>query len=1737
MNINSNPDHFPGWLSNISERYFMNRNHGKMRIMRHFGSGLMIMSALIFPELTISQQVLPKSQLNTDTIEYISWQRKFDENDRLTKLTDPAGRETTFAYSEDSSGNTIVSKINNEDDVIKFEFNDHDLLNFMKDGSGTVTYQYDGFGRLIRMQREGEASVSYEYNIEDRITRQAIGDFYLVSYSYDFLGRLSSINTPAGKISYEYQTGIGQVIRLLPNGVKTIWEFGVNGQQLKVTHVDQNNFLLAEFRYQYRPDGLIEAISESSQQTENIIYYEYDNVGRLIRVTDVSGSEYLYEYDQVGNRVMASSPGGAKQLCEYDWAGRLVKLDGKECNYDAAGNLTSVILGEAEMKYQFNQDCQLNNVNHKVFYKYDGNGELIERQSDGEMTKFIPDPLSDFWQPLVMENQADGRTLLVWDRNTPLVIIRNGTPEYLLHDHLGSTRLIVDQQGKVKQYIDYDPFGAMKNPENKKDFFPRFSGLFWDSDARLYFTLARAFCPTLGSFLGIDLQLNPPSGLNRSLSIYVYCDGDPINNVDRDGFHPEHFLATTYNSVNANTWWNAYWNDVSTHLFDSRRAKDMYGSYSEAHLSNARGAGIAASLTASFYDIVGGYIPGEGGNNGQKYASIAWSLLPMAGSGLAGKSFSAAKDIWTGFSVGRNFAAAEINLKQDHPVKAAINIVGASSGLFKYATKSIISQLSDQGRPTELVIESMKNSAETYGNYSKLLSITSSVYNASTLSDLTQKSHKEKAYTTLPNQISPSNVGGVYLGGAAKALDGIGEIEGLSLDANNNLILISKKGTQINMPPLRIDDIVTVFRSVYINGEGPTVTIDPNPEDPANSAMIIRHGKATEDTYVGWVLYQADRLMKCYMLGIDNISTQDLISKVPGYDEVLDAINFGNGITNTSKREGKWERFWIVPAGVNQFNSKSDSLTLFDVPLKVKTQLMKWENGELVNDSTGESSLGARKFTEWFTWEYDAIAREQYLMPPPEFDIKEPVPVFTELQRIALLTAIAEKMRDQGIPMPFWMRDYEIRQVQFEKYTPGLQVTRTKGNTTAQIFGGVSLSSDSKEVRQFTSVAELEKLTGEERLIGEKNLEVANTLSSAIREFDAQSASLQYRTFEIENESYQTVQLPGLSTKALSPCRLEEADLIIPVAGGKDIRLSRLFNSFFNPKDIWGQAWTMDLPRLEKVRVPLESNGDLITYQDGYELLTPLNSNYVKFSEVKEVTALDARLQVPDVECDFFGLANSNPNFLNNPTIELIGKNGESWHFTEEGNLIAIEKDGFRIVYLRDLNGNVSQIVGLLGKNIMATIDLKYNDVSRLMSAKGENSSGEVRTVTYDYDASGRLTKVASAEGETGYEYENYRVSEETWHVTNSTSVDQESKKIILRRFEYNEQGQLIAELNEDEKRVDYRVTMDEGKTTLKINQAEDPAKTIATSFDPTFRPLETLYYDGTRVKWTYPENGGSSVEYIDASGTKTCITESADRTKRTIEIAEQPTLTEFYDPVGRLSRLNLNSQNLFQQQWSPNGKLQSIETENCVFRPLYDEDGLTKRITLFPPGSGDQLNEWGDMELDITGKPTQITDYTGLTMNIQYDNKGEISQFITERDGKNYGYGILRNVKGQVETVESSWGNEYYKYDSTGTISEMIIKKPGIQNDQQAAVEFNSGRLHRIVQFDGGQIEISYCSEAGQSDLPSQIDCANGLKLNYGYDPSGYLNNVSIGNDRRINLGYDNKGRIESYSINNGPH
>ncbi len=2047
--------------------------------------------------------------------EQVSWRRGFDEQDRLSKLIDPSGRETRFKYSTTPQKTQRVTKIQPEGNWVIWDYDKLGRLSTMADGAGNVDYGYDDLGRLNYIQREKTPALTYDYDMLDRIVSLRVGNLYELTYSYDFLGRLESIDTPAGNITYKYLTGQGLLVRTLPNGIQTRWEIEANGQLRKITHginVGGNKIqTLAEYTYEYRTDGLISSIEEYSTQEEFKSYYIYDKVGRLIEVTDTREQQCLFVYDQVGNRLGGTHP---SLFCYYDWAGRLLSLNGKSCIHDAAGNLASVTIGDSVMNYLYNPDGQLKDANGNVAYRYDGNGRLISRKVGEIETNIIPDPFSNIWQPLVIENEngSGGKTLVVWERKTPLIMIRNGKPEYMLHDHLGSVRLIANEQGKVVRKVGYSPFGVVQEPEISSDFAPRYAGLFWDAKAQTYLTLARAYSPGIGRFLGPDPKKRLPFGSQKDFANYVYCGDDPVNFVDLNGREPQQITSesiietgqrvrnvlirisdpNTYNwkeraltsatrgdmagvyffsgfeaigstvadlynrkpvsslgnplykknplfnnqpkwsksvigdalkvsgnkyakgigevlgyadKVDSNdsvsslfmdfgvdiakgaivkSWagpagaplgvlewsinkmsgieeFNRELDRVTTYmpvnynLFNEEKNLEERLSSGDPRVIRTSGGGIAEIKLPNFPSIVGGdglstvqpsqkttniLISGRGINQyddinkievghftydnhvvyklpskhideieyhkttdqvaDEVYTLLKRHLAPQ-GTLKPGQSFElrTAHDVNTmdylhggepqerarkhtvAVLKGVDKFKAEFGLAQNQPITVGVQ-AGSNDGMAY--THAINEMAKNKHKPVDFIfyddpqakiseveklipllgernvaiflpksgfgdkirgkgeIASYRPNAEnlsnkhpgvrvfryeakdgilpgfkghiqasifpretdniqlynsnnsrweaprktTFGSFfdnqfaqiykERLISenntqkssvaSTVSTYKPLTLNEYKpwkyQRRKRDDVYGDVDvffgggpggpggpeggsplRSMSPSTVGGVYLGGAGKVLDDIGLFEGVMFDSDNNLILLSKSGDKINLPPLRLDDVVTVFRSVYIYGEGPTVTIDPKPDNPEGPTMIIRHGKATEDTYVGWILYHADRLMKCYTLGVNNKKTdEDFVSTVPGYEEVLDALYFGDDTPEKLRKGGYWERFWIVPSYSCRFNNVHSDLTLFDVPLKVKTQVMKWKEGKLVDDSNGMSSVGAMEFIEWFTRQYDLISREQYLTPPPESGITKPVPVFSELRRVALITAIAEKLQDQGIPMPFWMRNYEVSPVTFEKTTPALLKERSNNKFTAQVYGGANMSPESKDVKQFTQKSDLSNLPDTERTVVEKLLKRANSISEVIQESMPSTKPFRSRHISFDGDTYNALSIPGSEVRALAPCQLEEIDMIVPIEEGYEISLSRNYNSFFDPSGLWGRGWTLNLPWLEEVKVPIIRIGSQVTYRMDYELLTPLNNFYMRFSGVEKVPSLNnSQLQTPDKDCGFFGLADGSPTFLSFPTLKLLCKDGEIWHFTKAGDhfdktgdLVAIEKDGFRTVYKRNKNGRVLQIEGWLGSHKMATIELSYDDMGRLESAIGKNNNGEGK-IRYEYNADGKLADVVSEHGKLGYRYMDSWVTLITWQNLAASNDEKPNKEKILRRFEYNGKGQLFAEINGDGQRIIYNVTTGPlGNAVTVTMSGEKNAMSEAIQYDATYRPVEARYSNGTQANWTYSDNGEYVLSLKSPDGGEKNITVSADRRRQTFNAPDMPELVKEYDKAGRLTAITENGQNLICQHWYPDGKLQAIENDSCAATPQYNQDGLMTSVNLSPPEEKESLKPkyWQKTELDIAGRPVKISDYQGLDILARYDNNGNIDKVVTMRDKEKYGFNITRDDVGRIHTIDSSWDNQQFKYNEDGTLAMITLSKKPYENKiQQSVLEFESDLLIRAKQFDGGKVKISYYSEEPHANLPKQITCANGLNLNYYYSPLNKLEKVKVGNQSLIALDYDTKGRIVGYS------
>ncbi len=110
---------------------------------------------------------------------------------------------------------------------------------------------------------------------------------------------------------------------------------------------------------------------------------------------------------------------------------------------------------------------------------------------------------------------------------------------YVLSDHLGTPRVLIDSQGQAVWQWRATPFGASAPDEdpdgdgNQVVFNLRFPGQYYDAETRLHYNYFRYYDPGTGRYLTSD-----PIGLDGGLNTYLYANANPVRYIDPTGEIP-----------------------------------------------------------------------------------------------------------------------------------------------------------------------------------------------------------------------------------------------------------------------------------------------------------------------------------------------------------------------------------------------------------------------------------------------------------------------------------------------------------------------------------------------------------------------------------------------------------------------------------------------------------------------------------------------------------------------------------------------------------------------------------------------------------------------------------------------------------------------------------------------------------------------------------------------------------------------------------------------------------------------------------------------------------------------------------------------------------------------------------------------------------------------------------------------------------------------------------------------
>lgn len=407
------------------------------------------------------------------------------------------------------------------------------------------------------------------------------------------------------------------------------WLTGINDME----HPGENRFVMQlDYNQAETPryNGNIGSMSWQSAHfaTPKQYHFSYDNANRLLTATYADAGKYTthYTYDKNGNienltrmgELGGSNTYGYIDQLTYAYTGNQLKyvndntgdnhqnngftdngslLTTNEYFYDLNGNLTCDLnkqINHIEYNYlNLPRRIDLSGANlNTINYLYSANGVKLQKNTSIAYGRSAP---TDYLGTIVYPGDApayifttEGRAL----RNDQ----GNFDYEYFLKDHLGNTRVSVNQKGTILQDNSYYPFGMslgealtyVDNTATENKYLYNGKEIQDDFGLGWYDYGARIFDPTLGRFMAQDKYAE----VYYPLSLYSYCAGNPIKSVDVNG----EFIGTIIGTVVG----------AAAGAYDSyQKGGDVWAGAAEGAVSGAI-AGAAVDLVVTATVVTGG---------------------------------------------------------------------------------------------------------------------------------------------------------------------------------------------------------------------------------------------------------------------------------------------------------------------------------------------------------------------------------------------------------------------------------------------------------------------------------------------------------------------------------------------------------------------------------------------------------------------------------------------------------------------------------------------------------------------------------------------------------------------------------------------------------------------------------------------------------------------------------------------------------------------------------------------------------------------------------------------------------------------------------------------------------------------------------------------------------------------------------------------------------------------------
>ena len=428
--------------------------------------------------------------------------------------------------------------------AVESSFKTYDTLDRLESETNvfarTLTYDYDAQGnRTLLIDPDGKRT-AYSYDELNRLETMTLEDgtpgAQVVTYDYFPNGLKNTVTNPNATMStFEYDraarmTGISHTG---PFGVVSsyLYDYDANGNRTQ--QIETNAGRTEETTYDHDTANRLSMVTYALGTAEATqVAYTYDRVGNRKTEREVGFSnltvtkELTYEYDTINRLDAISDSSDPSQNVAY--------------TYDSNGNTTQKTKNGTTTSFLYDIRNQLGEVRQDSSilgrYGYDSEGMRILKIGDDGRRHYTYDQRS-----VITEANEANATVSKYDYGLDQLVSLDNTTEgrsFFHLDILRSTASLTDDVGGTRQSIFYDAWGNERDRVGSSANNFTFTGHEKDEETGLIYAKARFYDPDVGRFLSQDTVLgdvgNPPS-LHR----YSYVMQKPFRFVDPTGNLPE----------------------------------------------------------------------------------------------------------------------------------------------------------------------------------------------------------------------------------------------------------------------------------------------------------------------------------------------------------------------------------------------------------------------------------------------------------------------------------------------------------------------------------------------------------------------------------------------------------------------------------------------------------------------------------------------------------------------------------------------------------------------------------------------------------------------------------------------------------------------------------------------------------------------------------------------------------------------------------------------------------------------------------------------------------------------------------------------------------------------------------------------------------------------------------------------------------------------------------------------